>query len=342
MRSCACVAACGGMLLWLVVCGSGHSARAAAAASETKADEKWTMLPVEGVATARHECGLVSVGGTLYLVGGRGMRPVEALDLEKKNWVELMAAPMEIHHLQPVAYQGRVYIVTALTGGYPGERPLTNVQSFDPATGRWERGRSIPPERRRGAAGVVVHGEWIYVIGGIRDGHRGGYVAWADRYNPTTDVWEVLPDAPRPRDHFAAAVVRDEIVAAGGRTTSQATGKVFDLTVGEVDVFDTVTKQWRTLPEPIPTPRAGTAAVALGNEVWVIGGESGSQAEAHREVEAVDVQTGAWRKLPELSVGRHGMGACVIDGVIYVAAGCGQRGGRPELNSVERIKAAKQ
>lgn len=42
-----------------------------------------------------------------------------------------------------------------------------------------------------------------------------------------------------------------------------------------------------------------------------------------------------WEKLSPLQQGRHGTGAVVVDGKIYIVAGSGNRGGGPELNSIE-------
>jgi len=52
-------------------------------------------------------------------------------------------------------------------------------------------------------------------------------------------------------------------------------------------------------------------------------------------VEALDVETGEWTDLPSLNQGRHGTQAIVYNGKIYIAAGSGNRGGGPELTSME-------
>lgn len=75
--------------------------------------------------------------------------------------------------------------------------------------------------------------------------------------------------------------------------------------------------------------------MAFGSKVLVIGGESGSQVAAHSEVEAFDTKSGKWEALPSLKQGRHGTGAVIINGKIYIAAGSGNRGGGPELNDIE-------
>ena len=84
--------------------------------------------------------------------------------------------------------------------------------------------------------------------------------------------------------------------------------------------------------------RAGSSGVVYDGKMVIIGGESGAQVPAHSEAEAFNPETMMWTTLPNLNTGRHGTGAAVIDGKIYTAAGSKNRGGGPELNSVEVFK----
>jgi hypothetical protein len=296
----------------------------------------WSLLPTAELPTMRHESGYVRVGPRFYLVGGRGNRAVESFDPATGRWAAGSPPPMEIHHFQGVEYDGKIYIVGAMTGRYPTEPPVPAIQIYDPATDRWSQGPEIPQDRRRGGAGVVVHEGLIYVVAGIRNGHTDGHVAWVDSYDPRSGSWRRLSDAPRPRDHFQAVVIEGRIYAAGGRRSSAATGQVFQLTVPEVDVYDIAGDIWTTLPATsnIPTQRAGTAAAVLDGRLIVIGGESGAQETAHSEVEMLDPTTGRWSTLAPLQVGRHGTQAVVHDGRIYIAAGSRTRGAT-EINSHE-------
>ncbi len=296
---------------------------------------RWTELGCTGEPHARHEAGFVACGDHLYLLGGRRVQPVDVFDPAARAWRAAPAPPLEIHHFQAVVWEGRIYLPGAMTGPYPRERGLDHIPVFDPVSERWSRGPAVPEDRRRGAAGAVVVGDDLFVVGGIVDGHRGGYVPWLDRVNLRTGEWTRLTDAPRARDHFQAALLDGKIYAAGGRTSSQATGQVFELTVAPVDVFDLASGTWSTLAEPLPTPRAGNATVAAGGLVLVVGGESGTQARAHDEVEAWDPARGEWRTLPPLARGRHGTAVAVHGGRLYIASGSGNRGGGPELKSIE-------
>ncbi len=295
----------------------------------------WTPVETNGSPTKRHECAFIEAKGKFYLMGGRGDKAIDIYDPASKTWSEGPDMPMEMHHFQPVVYKDRIYVIGAMTGPYPDETPLPNIWIFDPASGDWSQGPKIPELRRRGAAGVVVLQDRFYIVNGIVDGHNGEFVNWLDEYDPATGGWRKLPDSPRPRDHFQAAVVNGKIYAAGGRTTSKRTGKVFDLVISEVDVYDPGNKKWSTLPSGLPTPRGGSYTVSLDGNLIVLGGESMAQKAAHSEVEAYDVKKKTWTTLAPLGTGRHGTGAIVFGGKIYVCAGSGGRGGGPELTTME-------
>ncbi|MCD9028364.1 kelch repeat-containing protein [Luteimonas sp. BDR2-5] len=304
----------------------------AASAESSSGGFAWRAVEGAAVPSARHENAFAALDTRLYLLGGRGERPLEIFDPATDTWVPGAAPPLEIHHAQAVGHDGGLWVIGALTGEFPDEPPIPVVLRYDPATDAWSEGPAIPEARRRGGGGLVVHDGAFYLVGGLTRGHNGGYVPWLDRFDPATGAWTPLPDAPHPRDHFHAAVLDGRLYAAGGRTSSHETGEVDTLTVAPVDVYDIAAGTWSTLDAPIPTPRSGTATVAFAGRIIVLGGESGRQARAHDEVEAYDPATGEWETLPPLPVGRHGTQATVSGDAVHIVAGSRDRGGGPELH----------
>ncbi|HWI84888.1 MAG TPA: hypothetical protein VNT42_01010 [Sphingomonas sp.] len=295
----------------------------------------WRIVPVHGELVPREEAGFVAVGGKFFLVGGRGMNPVDIYDPKTSSWTRGAVPPVEIHHFQPVEYGGRIYVINAMTGPYPDETPIPYVLIYDPAKDQWSKGPEIPAARRRGCSGLVVRGGKIYVVAGILHGHMSGFVPWADIFDPHTGRWQILPDAPHARDHFQAAIVGDKLYAAGGRRSSGATKQVFDLTVAPVDVFDFRSGKWSVLAHDLPVPSAGGMTAAVGGSLLVIGGESMAQTAAHSEVQAYDTVSGRWQQLPPLAQGSHGTGAIVSHGQVFIASGAGNRGGSPVLPTLQ-------
>ncbi len=300
----------------------------------------WQTLACTKSPTARHENGFVECNGKFYLIGGRGIKPVDEFDPATNTWRQLSPSPLELHHHQPVAIGETIYLVGAMTGGYPRETPVEQIYLYHPAEDRWEQGPAIPKERQRGAASTVVHNGKIYLVCGIKDGHYSGTINWFDAYDPVTDTWEILPDAPHVRDHAPAAMVGHKLFVVGGRNTSVHTednfAAFFHATVPEVDYYDFGDGKWYVLEEALPIGTAAGGIAVMENQLLYFGGETGHTA-AHDETQCYNFDRKTWENLASMQRGRHGSQAVVYEGGVYMVAGCGNRGGSPELDSIERF-----
>ena len=298
--------------------------------------QSWQTVETQGQVTARHEAGLVAFANNIYLIGGRRINPVDKLDTRSLVWHAGAKSPGDLHHFQATVWKDAIVAAGAMSGGFPDEKPLSHIYFYYPKKDSWQQGPEIPVERRRGGAGSVVVGNTLYLVGGITNGHIDGYVNWFDAVNLKTGEWQVLADAPHKRDHFQAAIIDGKIYAAGGRTTSKATGEVFNLLVPKVDVYDLKTASWTTLDTPLPTPRAGNTSFAHKGKLYVVGGETFASKSAHSEVEIYDPISATWTTAEPLQRGRHGTGIGYARGYLWTASGSGNRGGSPELESTER------
>lgn len=298
----------------------------------------WVYVESERSPVKRSENGVATIDGKLFVVGGRGLKPVDIFDPVYNRWDTLPGPPLEMHHFQALSYKGELYVAGAFTGSYPHETPIPHLYILNPKTG-WHQGTEIPEERRRGAAGLVQYRNKFYMVCGIVDGHYDGNVAWLDEYDPVTNAWRSLPDAPHARDHFHAAVLDNKLYVIGGRRTNAKSERVLEDLVHEVDVFDFRTSRWSTLPPTanLPTARAGCTAVVLDKSILVIGGET-TQLRAHSQCEAFDPKTLQWSSLDSLNTGRHGTQAALMNGRVYVVAGSANRGGGSEQDSMESFK----
>ena len=298
----------------------------------------WTNVTPSTLPKKRHENGMIELGGKLYLIGGRGSKPVQIYDPATNTWTDGALPPIELHHIQAVTYNDLIYIIAGYTGSCcSSESGVSNIYIYDPYLDEWSVGADIPASRRRGATGVVWHDNKFYILGGLNGGHGSASTSfeWFDVYDPNTDVWDTLPDAPRKRDHFNAVVYDGKIYAVGGRRSDVPSIQGDE--VSEIDVFDLETGAWSTLPTSsnIPTPRAGLSSVIYNGQIFAIGGES-PQADAHDEVESFNAETGVWTSNSALLQGRHGTQATILNGEIYITAGNATRGGGDELTSTEK------
>ena len=297
----------------------------------------WKRIITTNCAHQRHESAFVEVDGKFYAFGGRNTHAVDIYDPTTRTWSSGTDSPLEMHHFQAIAYKGEIWVIGAFTGPYPKEEPIAFMYVYNPKMDKWRSAGRLPEGRHRGSAGLVIHNDKFYLLCGNELGHYTGHTTWFDEYDPMTGEWKSMPDAPHTRDHFHAAVINGKLYAAGGRNSSAKTNSVIDATFGETDVFDFASNRWTTLPKSgdIPTQRAGTSVVAHGNHLIVLGGESGKQVAAHSEVEALDVQSNKWTKLPPMLQGRHGTQAIYYQGKVYLAAGSSDRGGGPEMKSID-------
>ena len=306
--------------------------------ADVDANTPWqTVTSSDGsLPTARHEASAVAVGNNLYLLGGRGNRPLEIFDTVNRTWRDLGRAPVELHHFQPVVVGDKIFALGAFTCCYPNEPSVAEIYVFDTTTEQWSIEGVVPEARRRGAAAAAVYNGKIYLIGGNTLGHNGGAVPWFDSYDPSTGDWEILPDAPNARDHFAVAIIDGRLVAAAGRQTVQP--NPFVNPVLTTDIYNFAAGSWSSGAD-IPTARAGTMIAAADSELLVAGGEINTTSQALRTTEAYNVLTNQWRTLQPMIFQRHSGGAAVVNDIWHVVAGSEVQGGptERELNTHESL-----
>jgi len=295
----------------------------------------WKTINTNGNFQMREEADFVNVNGLFYLIGGRKIQNISVFNPKTSTWTTAAKPPIELHHFQAIVYKNEIYLVNAMTAGYPHEKPVDNIYIYNPKQDAWRVGGVIPADRRRGAGGAVVYKNKFYLVSGIQDGHWTGNVTWFDEYDPKTDQWKKLPDAPIARDHAHAAIVGDKLYMIGGVQSDAMEKKGLANIVAEVDVYDFKTGTWIVAPGKLPVPRAGNGSVVVGNQIIIIAGESAAQRVAHNDVDAYNTKTGEFSQLPSLVAGRHAVGAIYYNKKIYTCAGVGNSGGAPLLSSIE-------
>lgn len=282
---------------------------------------------------ARHECSFVQIGDKFMLFGGReSAQRIDIYDYYTNTWSTGKKAPKEFNHFQATAYQGFIWVVGAFkTNSFPREIPEEYIWLYFPPTNSWIKGPEIPENRRRGGAGLAVYQNKFYIIGGNTIGHDGGYVNWFDEYNPEANTWTILEDASQQRDHFSAAIIGENLYAAGGRKSGGA-GGVFSPLPAIVDVYNFDSKTWSKLEANLPTPRAAPGVIVYNNELLVIGGEGEQRGPAYKLVEAYNPETGEWTRKTDMKYARHGTQAILSGNGVYIAAGSPVQGGGRQRN----------
>jgi len=268
----------------------------------------------------RHEGDGCRIGNQWMVLAGRETKMVQFYDPVTNAWSQTVGAPLSFHHCQAAYVNGLIYVIGAFTGAYPDETPVPDIYIYNPASKSWSKGPSIPLARRRGATATGVYNGKIYVAGGNTLGHRAGWVAWFDEFDPATGSWTQLADAPQPRDHHRALVVQDRLYLVSGRRSNYGqSGGTTGNTIPEVEVYDFAAGVWSILPNPIPTPRAGCGVISHGRDLIVIAGENATG--PLDKVESLDVISGTWRIFPALAQKRNGPVATSFGDKLYVSGG---------------------
>jgi glucose/arabinose dehydrogenase/N-acetylneuraminic acid mutarotase len=263
----------------------------------------------------RGEVSFARAGDRFYLAWGGNAHQV--YNPTRDRWRSLARLPDELNHIQSVTLHGRIYSIGGLrlVPGQP-KPSVGTVWIYDPSTDAFSSGAPMPAGRERGAGGVAAWGGKLYYFGGL---HEGVAVPWVDVYDPVADSWTSLPDMPRARDHFQAAIVDGTMYAIGGRAGDPLSP------FGYNDAYDLATGTWTTGLAPLPTPRGGYAVAVVQGHILVIGGEGGGGVFA--TVEAYDPAADTWSALADMPTARHGIQAVVWHGHIFVAAGGARAGG---------------
>lgn len=278
--------------------------------------------------------------------------PALADALGADEWTAVAAAPLEVTENDTEAFAGEVWTV----GGFIDDGTVTTaVNVYDPSADTWRPGPDLPEPLHHGR--LVSTGEELYLIGGYHDvaftpidevlvlsgdgeswepapslpeprGAGGGAwdgerILYAGGVGPdglADEVWAFDPGSGEWSDVGELSVARDHLDAAsdGEGSTWFLAGRQMslDANVGTVDLV--VGSEVENLGE-LPTPRGGVGAFySPAHGGCAAGGEETES--TFDQVECIDAD-GATTELPALGVGRHGLGAAVVDGVAYVGMG---------------------
>lgn len=272
-------------------------------------------ISVAPLPSPRQENAVVALAGELYVIGGFDaqasvLASVEAYDPSTNTWRGVASLPEPRHHVHAAVVGGKLYVL----GGLKTLSFTADGDSwvYDPGSDSWSPIASMPAGTERGGGVVGVVGDEIIVAGGLRQ----GAVADTSAYDVVQDSWRSLAPLPKPLDHLAGGAVDGIVYALGGRDTG------IEALSGDVYAYDPGSDAWSSRTSML-TPRGGTAGAVHDGRLYVFGGEGNvaSQTGVFEEVSRYDPGADTWTMLPAMPIPRHGTGAAVLDGIIYVPGG---------------------
>jgi N-acetylneuraminic acid mutarotase len=262
--------------------------------------------------------GVATLNGQLYVVGGfdgagQPAATMEVYDPSADRWTARRSLPAPLHHVNLGSVGGKLYVVGALSGS--SFSAVGTTLEYDPGLDAWTPRAAMPAGTERGASGVAVLGSRIVVAGGL----RGVSVADASIYDPGTNTWSPIGSLAVARDHLAAATVGGQVFAVAGRDNGALRAAL--------EVLDPASGTWARRAD-IPTARGGCAAAELSGRLVVMGGEGNAADPAgiFSQTESYDPSNDRWRMDSPMRTGRHGIGAGVLGGRLFVPGGATREG----------------
>jgi hypothetical protein len=212
-----------------------------------------------------HHAGLVSVGETLYLIGGYTEAgptdEVWTLAPGATGWAAGPRLPVPAGALAAGVSEGEIYAAGGATG-LGGDAKLSEAAAkLRPGALAWERLPPLP-EARDHLTGAGLPGRFMVLAGrklSLETNSRR-----ADVFDVDRKIWSQARTLRHARGGIASAVT------AGGRVVV-AGGEEPGGTIAFVETFDPATGDWTDLP-PLPAPRHGLGAAFIDGTLIVVAG----------------------------------------------------------------------
>jgi len=238
----------------------------------------------------------------VWIVGGldsngRATDTVQVWNEAQNKWSTDVPLPVRVHHAMAAELNGKLYVIGGFFDG--GE---ASDQTFILQGGTWKEGPTL--RRPRAAAGAVSLRGRIVLVGGVSGPEHVAPVEFTDG-----SAWRDGAPIPSLRDHVGAATDGSFVYVAGGRRG----GEHF----ATFDRYDLEKDRWVTLRD-MPTARSGNGAAFVNGKIVSVGGEG---PRIFPEVEAYDIASRSWTRLPDLALPVHGVGVVALGSNVYAFVG---------------------
>jgi N-acetylneuraminic acid mutarotase len=184
-------------------------------------DELAPMITARGGATAQ------VLNGDIYVIGGMdgsgaSVNTVEIYDPETNTWSVGPSLQTRRDNPGSAVINNKLYVFGGRIRNADGSLTngtLNTMEIFDPLTGQWTTGASMPTGRRTFAASTM--NDRILVVGG-ETGPNNSTFTQLEEYNPSTNTWRSLPSAPIGKHGSAFGVIDEVFYVAGGGSSAGA------------------------------------------------------------------------------------------------------------------------
>ncbi len=229
-------------------------------------------------------------------------RPVTLGELAQGTWNDLPLGPIgERRDVLAAVWTGNEVLVSTQA------QNATHADdfAFSPDTGRWREIAPAPITKRQSAVSVWTGSRWI-IWGGSYLPPKGAQTvelpADGAMYDPATDTWSPIPDAPIGGRTDASSVwTGHEVVVAGGEHGCSpgvpcALG-ISPESTADGAAFDPSSATWRTIsaaPNPVPSAEGSNARTVWDGEHAVFVGPAIGTLSQNDLAQSYDPATDTW------------------------------------------------
>ena len=239
---------------------------------------------------------------------GRADEPPRAFDDLPLGWTAL-PQPREVRSRAATVWTGHELLVWGgyVFTGYGDEVPAADGFVFDARASRWRAMAASPLGARVDAASAWT-GEELLVWGGS-DEREEAFLDDGAAYDPATDSWRELPDAPITARAPLSAWTGDELLVWGTALRMHPRPR-------DGAAYDPASDSWRAVA-PAPIELTDATAVWTGQEMIVFGAalHGGNFPETKTAIAAAyDPEANAWRRLPDSTLSPQASTAAWVGG----------------------------
>ena len=242
-----------GAVVWtgdeLLSVGGDHNAPDATAWSYHLDSGQWRQLPDPGIEPVEAPTGIWS-GMEAIFFGGyvfqAGESPAIAFSPSTNTWRALPPAPGDWYYFNELVWTGREVIVFS---GHTGPGHPDHVLIYDPGTDEWRKSSPMPMLPAERLAGAWT-GERLIIWGGYatygeHDEDGDAVFGHGALYDPVTDTWELMPQAPiTDRCDHSGTWTGTEFIVFGGMPWCGTPGI---LPLGDAAAYNPATNTWRLI-----------------------------------------------------------------------------------------------
>ncbi|XP_061187506.1 ring canal kelch homolog [Saccostrea echinata] len=260
---------------------------------------EWTSK--SSLPDARHHTCACLLDGFIYLIGGStyDQQKPENLanptstcfryDPDKDYWSRISSLQTPRMYHGAGVLSGVIYAV----GGhdYTG-RPLDTVEYYNADTDSWNYAANMT-EPKLGVACTGYKGRLVVIGGAVDRGGQKVVLTTVECYDPKLNCWVRKKCLPKPLCHAYVLEVNNDLYLLGGATQETPGGIV--LSSGTVYRYTNLCEVWVEFTQMI-TPRHDASAVAIGCNIYIVGGISTATGEAVESMEVLDCETATWEE----------------------------------------------